>query len=96
MRSLARQRKRAERHAEITTRRFAVELTLASREMAAWKDELEQLDERLVQLREQLRIEAVERQGDVRVLERVRQPADTVQTPNPTSDTVTPVSPMVR
>ncbi|NBX41665.1 MAG: hypothetical protein EBR15_09700, partial [Gammaproteobacteria bacterium] len=54
VRSLARQRKRAERHAEITTRRFAVELTLASREMAAWKDELEQLDERLIQLREQL------------------------------------------
>ena len=54
VRSLARQRKRAERHAEITTRRFAVELTLASREMAAWKDELEQLDARLVQLRAQL------------------------------------------
>ncbi|MFI5244216.1 MAG: AAA family ATPase, partial [Gemmatimonadales bacterium] len=37
VRSLARQRKRAERHTEITARRFAVELTLASREMAAWK-----------------------------------------------------------
>jgi chromosome segregation protein len=53
VRSLARQRKRAERHAEITTRRFAVELTLASREMAAWKDELALLDERLVTLRTQ-------------------------------------------
>ena len=51
MRSLARQRKRAERHAEIMTRRFAVELTLASREMAAWKDELGQLDARLEELR---------------------------------------------
>ncbi len=51
VRSLARQRKRAERHGEITTRRFAVELTLASREMAAWKDELAQLDIRLEELR---------------------------------------------
>jgi chromosome segregation protein len=51
VRSLSRQRKRAERHGEITTRRFAVELTLASREMAAWKDELAQLDFRLEQLR---------------------------------------------
>jgi chromosome segregation protein len=53
VRSLARQRKRAERHAEITARRFAVELTLASREMAAWKDELARLDDRLVTLRAQ-------------------------------------------
>ena len=52
VRSLARQRKRAERHTEITTRRFAVELTLASREMAAWKDELEQLEIRLASLHE--------------------------------------------
>ncbi|RFC41542.1 MAG: chromosome segregation protein, partial [Verrucomicrobia bacterium] len=51
VRSLARQRKRSERHAEITTRRFSVELTLASREMAAWKDELESLDGRLEGLR---------------------------------------------
>ncbi|MBX9927828.1 MAG: chromosome segregation protein SMC [Gemmatimonadaceae bacterium] len=53
VRSLARQRKRSERHAELMTRRFAVDLTLASREMAAWKDELESLDVRLVELREQ-------------------------------------------
>jgi chromosome segregation protein len=52
VRSLARQRKRAERHTEITARRFAVELTLASREMAAWKDELAQLAARLDALRE--------------------------------------------
>jgi chromosome segregation protein len=51
VRGLARQRKRAERHSEITTRRFAVELTLASREMAAWKDELALLDGRLESLR---------------------------------------------
>jgi len=53
VRSLARQRKRAERHAELTARRFGVELTLASREMAAWAGELAELDGRLVSLREQ-------------------------------------------
>ena len=54
VRSLARQRKRAERHVEITDRRFAVELTLASREMSAWQGELAQLDERVVSLRTRL------------------------------------------
>ncbi len=52
VRSLLRQRRRAERHAEITTRRFAVELTLASKEMAAWQEELAGLEERLVTLRD--------------------------------------------
>ena len=52
VRSLARQRKRAERHAELTTRRFAVEITLAAREMAAWSAELDELRERLATLRE--------------------------------------------
>jgi chromosome segregation protein len=51
VRSLARQRKRAERHGEITTRRFAVELTLASREMAAWRDELGRLETLLAERR---------------------------------------------
>ncbi len=51
VRSLARQRKRSERHTEITTRRFGVELTLASREMAAWHDELLSLDDRLDAMR---------------------------------------------
>ncbi len=51
VRSLLRQRRRAERHAEVTARRFAVELTLASREMAAWHTELGELDTRLVELR---------------------------------------------
>jgi len=50
VRSLARQRRRAERHAELTSRRFAVEISLAVREMAAWKDELEALDGRLTEL----------------------------------------------
>lgn len=54
VRSLARQRKRAERSVEITARRFAVELTLASREMSAWQGELTQLDEKVASLREQL------------------------------------------
>ncbi|HET7621833.1 MAG TPA: chromosome segregation protein SMC [Gemmatimonadaceae bacterium] len=54
VRSLARQRKRAERYTELRSRRFDVELTLASREMAAWSDELVQLESRLVELREGL------------------------------------------
>ncbi len=54
VRSLLRQRRRAERHTEITTRRFAVELTLASREMAAWQGELGELDARLGGLRDAL------------------------------------------
>jgi chromosome segregation protein len=52
VRSLARQRKRAERHAEITARRFTVEIALAAREMAAWQDELQRLDESVRTLRE--------------------------------------------
>jgi chromosome segregation protein len=51
VRSLARQRRRAERHAELTSRRFQVEISLATREMAAWRDELEALDGRLAELR---------------------------------------------
>lgn len=51
VRSLARQRRRAERHAELMARRFNVELSLATREMASWQDELANLDERLVLLR---------------------------------------------
>jgi len=54
VRSLARQRKRAERHAEIMTRRFTVELALAAREMEAWREELGRLETRLVDLRAQL------------------------------------------
>jgi len=54
VRSLARQRKRAERHAEIMTRRFTVDLSLAAREMEAWREELARLEVRLAELREQL------------------------------------------
>src|SRR5919107_5282990 len=50
VRSLARQRKRAERYAELTARRFNVELTLAAREMDEWRDELARLDARLAEL----------------------------------------------
>ena len=53
VRSLARQRKRAERHAELTARRFAVELTVASREMEAWAGELAGLEGRVATLRAQ-------------------------------------------
>ncbi len=51
VRSLARQRKRAERHTELTTRRFALELTLVSRDMEAWGEELARLEERVALLR---------------------------------------------
>jgi chromosome segregation protein len=54
VRSLARQRKRAERHTEITTRRFTVELSLAARSMEAWREELARLQSRVIELREQL------------------------------------------
>jgi chromosome segregation protein len=71
VRSLLRQRRRAERHAEITKRRFAVELTLASREMAAWHDELGALEGRLAALRR----EVPSHQEGVRTAEGVRDAA---------------------
>src|SRR5213596_1868849 len=52
VRSLARQRKRAERYAELTARRFTVEIALAAREMRAWQDELRELEERVVTVRQ--------------------------------------------
>jgi chromosome segregation protein len=51
VRSLARQRRRAERHAEITARRFVVELTLATRELAAAREELTAIDAAVATLR---------------------------------------------
>jgi chromosome segregation protein len=51
VRSLSRQRKRAERHAELTSRRFTVEIALAAREMASWRDELARLESRVAELR---------------------------------------------
>ena len=52
VRSLSRQRRRAERHAELTARRFQVEISLATREMASWREELVALDDRLVALQQ--------------------------------------------
>ncbi|MDP9179398.1 MAG: chromosome segregation protein SMC, partial [Gemmatimonadota bacterium] len=54
VRSLARQRRRAERHAEIVTRRFTVEIALAAREMDAWRDELARLETRVRELRSEV------------------------------------------
>ena len=51
VRSLARQRKRAERHTELMARRFTLEVAHASREMDAWRGELVRLEERVAALR---------------------------------------------
>src|SRR6185295_18528013 len=51
VRSLARQRKRAERHAELMQRRLALELTLAELDMADWAERLRVLDSMLGDLR---------------------------------------------
>jgi len=52
VRSLARQRRRAERHSELMTRRFTIEIALAKREMEAWHEELQRLDARVHTLRD--------------------------------------------
>jgi len=52
VRSLSRQRKKAERSVELTTRRFSVDVTLAARELESWADELTQLQARLEALRD--------------------------------------------
>ena len=52
VRSLARQRKRAERYAELNERRFQLEIAVTAREMAAWHDELARLESRIAELRE--------------------------------------------
>ncbi len=54
VRSLARQRRRAEKHVEITSRRFTVEIALATREMDAWSGELARLEARVGELRNQV------------------------------------------
>ncbi|MDQ6885892.1 MAG: chromosome segregation protein SMC [Gemmatimonadota bacterium] len=71
VRSLARQRKRAEKHTELTARRFTMELTLASREMDAWHDELARLEGRVAALTG----EEPGAQDRVRVAERGREEA---------------------
>ena len=65
VRSLARQRKRAERHSELTARRFTLEVAHASREMSAWRGELDRLEQRVTTLRievpaEETRVRAAE------------------------------------
>jgi chromosome segregation protein len=54
VRSLARQRKRAERYAELNSRRFQLEVAVAAREMAAWHEELGRLETRIAELRAEL------------------------------------------
>jgi chromosome segregation protein len=57
VRSLARQRKRAERHTELMGRRFTLEIAHASREMDAWRGDLLRLEERVTTLRTQVPVE---------------------------------------
>jgi len=52
VKSLSRQRRKAERHGELMARRFSVDLTLAAREMEAWREELRLLEGTLADLRE--------------------------------------------
>jgi chromosome segregation protein len=54
VRSLARQRKRAERHGELMARRFTLEVAHASREMDAWRGDFLRLEERVAILRTQV------------------------------------------
>jgi len=54
VRSLARQRKKAERHGELMARRFVAEITLVSREMDSWQAELATLEQQVTSLRETL------------------------------------------
>jgi chromosome segregation protein len=51
VRSLARQRRRAEKNVELMRRRFTVDIALAAREMDAWRDELARLETRVTELR---------------------------------------------
>ena len=54
VRSLARQRKRAERHSELMARRYRLDVALAAREMDAWKGELDRLERSVSELRVQV------------------------------------------
>ena len=69
VRSLSRQRRKAERHGELMARRFVAEITLVSREMEAWQTELASLELQVTSLRETLpiaeqRVHEVERQRE--------------------------------
>jgi chromosome segregation protein len=57
VRSLSRQRKRAERYTELMARRFTLEVAHASREMDAWRGELARLEERVTVLRTEVPVE---------------------------------------
>ena len=75
VRSLARQRKRAERHDELMARRFTLEVAHASREMSAWRGELTVLEERVTSLRSEApaaeeRLRATEMARDAALAER--------------------------
>ncbi|MBA3559680.1 MAG: chromosome segregation protein SMC [Gemmatimonadaceae bacterium] len=58
VRSLARQRRRSERHAELAARRFMLELTLAARDISEWREELSTLESRVEELRADAPVQA--------------------------------------
>jgi chromosome segregation protein len=71
VRSLARQRKRAERYSELNERRFQLEIAVAAREMAAWHEELGRLESRIAELRDvvpasEARVRDAEQEREVR------------------------------
>jgi chromosome segregation protein len=75
VRSLSRQRKRAERYTELMARRFTLEVAHASREMDAWRGELTRLEERVALLRtdvpaEEERLRVAETSRDAALSER--------------------------
>ena len=75
VRSLARQRKRAERHGELMARRFTLEVAHASREMDAWRGDLFRLEGRVASLRTQVpaeeeRLRSAESARDAALAER--------------------------
>jgi chromosome segregation protein len=71
VRSLSRQRRRAEKHKELTARRFQVEISLATHEMSSWQEELATLDSRLAELR----VEVPQSEEEIREAELVREQA---------------------
>ena len=75
VRSLARQRKRAERYSELMGRRFTLEVAHASREMDAWRGELARLEKQVTLLRlevpaEEERLRSAEAARDTALAER--------------------------
>ncbi|MGI9077567.1 MAG: chromosome segregation protein SMC [Gemmatimonadaceae bacterium] len=72
VRSLARQRRRSERHAELAARRLLLELTLAARDMSEWREELCTLASRVAELR----TEAPVLEASLRTAEQKREQAN--------------------